>query len=90
MAKFPHIQRKAQQELDRVLGSKRVPDHDDFDALPYCRALVMEVLRWRPAVPMGIPHRVSVDDEYQGYHIPAGTIIIPVRTVRCKWPTSNR
>ena len=79
MAKYPHIQRKAQQELDRVVGSRRLPDHDDRDTLLYCQALVMEVLRWRPAVPMGVPHRVTAEDEYLGYHIPAGAIVIAVR-----------
>ena len=78
MAMHPDVQAKAQAELDGLLGMTRLPDLDDRDSLPYCQALLLETLRWRPAVPMGIPHRLMVDDVYNGYHLPAGSLIIPV------------
>ncbi|THG96275.1 hypothetical protein EW026_g5532 [Hermanssonia centrifuga] len=40
-------------------------------------AIVLETLRWMPALPMGNGHRVLVDDEYKGYHIPKESLIIP-------------
>lgn len=78
MAMFPDVQRKAQAELDAVIGPKRLPHPDDLRKLVYIRAVFLETLRWKPVVPMGVPHRVIQDDEYNGYFIPKGTNIIPV------------
>lgn len=52
MRLYPEIQRKAQQEIDAVIGSDRIPDLSDKSILPYVDAVVMEVLRWHPAVPI--------------------------------------
>lgn len=78
MTMHPSVQRRAQEELDGIVGSDRLPDHEDLAFLPYVQAVLLEVLRWRPAVPLGIPHRVMVEDEYDGYRIPKGSMIIPV------------
>ncbi|KZT23374.1 cytochrome P450 [Neolentinus lepideus HHB14362 ss-1] len=72
---FPEAQRKAQAEIDSVVGSDRLPDFRDHDALPYTEALLREVLRWGPVTPMGMPHRAAEDDAYNGYYIPKGAII---------------
>ena len=51
MTIHPEIQKKAQQEVDSVcLG--RLPDFSDYDSMPYVRALVKEILRWNPIVPL--------------------------------------
>ncbi|EEB93326.1 hypothetical protein MPER_08035 [Moniliophthora perniciosa FA553] len=56
MITFPEVQRKAQEELDRVVGRTKFPTSNDMENLPYMRALVKEALRWRPALPMGVFH----------------------------------
>ena len=76
MARNPRIVRKAQEELDRVLGGERLPDFSDQESLPYISAIVKEVLRWGCPAPIGLPKRVMKDDTYNGYFIPAGAIII--------------
>ncbi len=81
MAMHPEIQQKAKKELDLVVGSDRLPTYDDYDSLPYIRAIFMECSRWLPVIPMGLPHRVTADEYYKEYFIPAGTIILAVRTV---------
>ena len=43
----------------------------------YVNAIVLEALRWRPVVPLSVPHMATVDDELRGYFIPEGTIIVP-------------
>jgi cytochrome P450 len=53
MALHPNIQLKAQKQLDSVVGTKRLPEFEDMDSLPYIQAIVKELLRWRPSVPMG-------------------------------------
>ena len=78
MALFPDVQKRAQAELDRVVGRHRLPEFEDLEHLPYIRATVMETVRWMPVVPAGVPHRSIMDDEYKGFHIPKGTAIVPV------------
>lgn len=82
MVLFPDVQRKAQAELDRVVGDSRLPDYDDMPNLPYIRAIVMEALRWMPILPFGIPHTCTADSTYKGYHIPKGAMCIPVRVLK--------
>ncbi|KAJ3821052.1 cytochrome P450 [Lentinula raphanica] len=72
----PEVQREAQLEIDRVVGRSRNPTFADMKHLPYIRAIVKEVLRWQPAVPLAVPHTVMEDDWYEGYLIPKGTLSI--------------
>lgn len=73
---FPDVQRRAQAELDAVVGHARSPTADDEPRLPYLQALVKEILRWRTVTVLGgIPHAPLRDDEYRGYRIPRGTQI---------------
>jgi hypothetical protein len=88
----PEAQKMAQAEIDSVVGVGHLPDFADEAALPYVSAIVKEALRWRNVAPIGsssiqlkalsestilaIPHYLAVDDEYQGYRIPAGSIVI--------------
>lgn len=76
MVAFPDVQKKAQAELDEVVGRGQMPTFTDYERLPYISALVKESLRWMPVDPVGLPHRVIQDDEYEGYHIPKGAICI--------------
>ncbi|KAJ5606798.1 Cytochrome P450 E-class group I [Penicillium hordei] len=76
MAQFPDIQRHAQAELDLVVGS-RLPTLSDRPNLPYVDALIKEVMRWHPIGPLGIPHMTTQEDEYNGYRIPKGAVLIP-------------
>jgi cytochrome P450 len=77
MTLYPEVQRKAQAELDQIVGNSRLPDFSDEATLPYVQAVLKEVLRWHPVAPLGVPHRVIESDIYEGYYIPAGSTIIP-------------
>ncbi|KAF4981513.1 hypothetical protein FZEAL_2698 [Fusarium zealandicum] len=77
MVLFPQVQRKAQQEIDRVVGTDRLPSFEDRDRLPYIDALVKEALRWWPIAPMGFPHTADEEFEYNGHHIPKGAYLLP-------------
>ncbi|KAH9889257.1 cytochrome P450 [Cubamyces lactineus] len=72
----PEVQLRAQEEIDRVVGSHRLPDFADRERLPYVTAVMKEVLRWHPPAPTGIPHLLNEDDSYKGYHIPRGSIVM--------------
>lgn len=77
MTIYPEMQRKAQDEIDRVLGAGRHPKVADRASLPYIDAVVKEVLRWHPVAPMGIPHMSIGDDICEGYFIPKGSLVMP-------------
>ncbi|KAH8885882.1 cytochrome p450 monooxygenase [Thozetella sp. PMI_491] len=73
---WPEIQRKAQEEIDRVVGPDRLPVIEDYENLPYIRCCIKESLRWMPTVILGVPHSVLKEDNYMGYRIPEGSTII--------------
>ncbi|RPD54777.1 CyP450 monooxygenase [Lentinus tigrinus ALCF2SS1-6] len=76
MALYPDVQRRAQAEIDAVVGHSRAPLLSDRPALPYIDALLNECLRWMPTAQLGVPHASVEDDEYNGYIIPKGSIIL--------------
>ncbi|KAI0313581.1 cytochrome P450 [Amylostereum chailletii] len=77
MVLFPNAQQRAHAELDRVVGGERLPDFSDESSLPYISALVKEVFRWAAVFPLGLPHVNINDDEWNGYFIPKGTVVMP-------------
>ncbi|KAJ7636944.1 cytochrome P450 [Roridomyces roridus] len=55
-------------------GLPTFKDRDEGKLL-YVSALVKEVWRWNPSVPLGLPHVASEDDEYRGYTIEKGSVV---------------
>ncbi|KAB8227009.1 cytochrome P450 [Aspergillus alliaceus] len=76
MTKWAEVLKKAQAEIDAVVGEQRTPVWADYDKLPYVVATVKEAMRWRPAVPLAFPHAAAEDDWINGYFIPKGTTMI--------------
>ncbi|KAI7222396.1 cytochrome P450 [Hortaea werneckii] len=77
MCHYPQYQSTLYEEIDRVLGD-RMPTYGDLQDMPILRAFIRETLRWRPPVPTGIPHESTQDDTYEGFHIPAGSVMHPL------------
>jgi len=75
MIKHPEVLRKAQEEIDSVVGHSRLPVFSDRPSLPYVEAVLTEALRWGCPVPLNFPH-LSVEDVYQGYRIPKGSYVL--------------
>lgn len=77
MLLFPEVQKKAQEEIDRVVGVDRLPTWEDRENLPYVRGIIEETFRWMPTtLSAAVPHSLTTDDEYEGYKIPAGAMIM--------------
>ncbi|KAH7903642.1 cytochrome P450 [Hygrophoropsis aurantiaca] len=76
MILYPDVQRRAQKEIDSVIGENRLPVFEDRESLPFIEAIIRETLRWHPVLPLGLAHATTNDDIYEGYFIPKGTTII--------------
>ncbi|KAK9053939.1 hypothetical protein SSX86_025014 [Deinandra increscens subsp. villosa] len=72
----PLVLKKAQDEIDRVIGNNRLVDESDIAKLPYLRCIINETLRLYPAGPLLVPHESSEDCVVGGYKIPRGTMLI--------------
>lgn len=55
MVLYPDVMKRAQSEIDAVVGHDRMPAFSDMDQLPYITALVREVMRWKPVTPLALP-----------------------------------
>uniref|UniRef100_A0A8D0GK87 Cytochrome P450 family 2 subfamily D member 113 n=1 Tax=Sphenodon punctatus TaxID=8508 RepID=A0A8D0GK87_SPHPU len=76
MVLYPDIQKKAQKEIDNVIGRDRPPTMEDQVNLPYTNAVIHEIQRYGDILPGALPHMAYQDTEIQGYFIPKGTIVI--------------
>ncbi|KAG6860518.1 hypothetical protein C0995_010298 [Termitomyces sp. Mi166 len=76
MALYPEVAKKAQAEIDSVIGNDRLPTFEDRPHLPYVEALTAEVLRWHAVAPIGVVHRCLKDDMHDGHFIPKGALVI--------------
>jgi cytochrome P450 len=56
MVLYPQVQAKAQAEIDTVVGLTRLPTFEDRPSLPYIEAILREMLRWMPTLPLGMYH----------------------------------
>jgi len=76
MTKWPEVLKKAQSEIDAIMGEDRSPVWEDYAKLPYVAATVKEANRWRPVVPMAFPHCVAEDDWIDGMLLPKGSMVL--------------
>ncbi|XP_060027003.1 cytochrome P450 2E1 isoform X2 [Erinaceus europaeus] len=77
LMKYPEIEEKLHEEIDRVIGPSRIPAIKDRMEMPYMDAVVHEIQRFIDLVPSNLPHEATRDTVYRGYVIPKGTVVIP-------------
>ncbi|XP_052625205.1 cytochrome P450 81Q32-like [Lactuca sativa] len=71
----PEVLKKAQNEIDQVVGKDRFVDESDISNLPYLRCIMNETLRLKPPGPL-VPHEASEDCVIGGFNIPGGTMVL--------------
>ncbi|KIM58375.1 hypothetical protein SCLCIDRAFT_1096223 [Scleroderma citrinum Foug A] len=76
MIRYPEVQIKAQEEIDRVVGQDRLPDFSDREILPYVQCVFIETMRWKPVAPLAVPHATLSDDIYDGMYVPKGSTVL--------------
>ena len=75
MCLYPDVQKRAQAEVDSIIGNDRLPMLADRPRLSFLDQLISEVMRWSPPAPLGLPHSSSQNSRFDGYHIPQGCTI---------------
>ncbi|XP_050810319.1 cytochrome P450 2D14-like [Gopherus flavomarginatus] len=78
MLRYPDVQRRVHEEIDKVIGRDRSPKIEDQVNLPYTNAVIYETQRYCDVVFAGVPHTTYRDTQVQDFFIPKGTIIIAV------------
>lgn len=76
MMNKPEIIKKAQKELDEVVGednSKGVLEESHIGKLPYLKAVMKEVLRLHPVLPLMVPHCPMESTVVGNYTVPKGS-----------------
>lgn len=72
----PETLKKAQEEIDNVVGHDRLLNEDDVAKLPYLQNIINETLRLYPPTPLLLPHESSDDCTICGYDVPKGTMLM--------------
>lgn len=72
----PQVLKKAQEEMDAVVGKDRFVDESDIKNLLYLQAIVKEQLRLRPTAQLLVPHEALEDCRIAGYDVSAGTRLL--------------
>ena len=68
MALHPKVQARAQAEIDTATGGTRLPAFEDRASMPYVDALLRELHRWGPVIPLGTSTATSQNALTIGYH----------------------
>ncbi|GAB2291348.1 hypothetical protein Dimus_025606 [Dionaea muscipula] len=83
--------KRVQDELDREVGRERRVNDADLKNLVYLQAVVKETMRLYPPAPLAAMREAISDCTIGGYHIPAGTQLIPnfykIQRDPCVWPS---
>nr|DBA25679.1 TPA: hypothetical protein GDO54_010043 [Pyxicephalus adspersus] len=77
MIKNPDIQKKVQNEIEKVIGSS-APRASHRKDMPYTDAVIHEIQRFGNIVPINMPHATTQDVNFRGYFFPKGTQVIPL------------
>lgn len=70
-------QARVQREIDSIVGRQRPPEWQDRLHMPYTMASILETLRWRTSSPLSLHRVAGRDTVIGGYHVPAGTLVVP-------------
>ncbi|KAK7404619.1 hypothetical protein VNO78_05574 [Psophocarpus tetragonolobus] len=74
LMKNPLLLEKAREEIDKVVGKKKVVEECDCQNMPFLQAIVKETFRLHPPVPL-VSRRCVADCSVENYVIPENTLL---------------
>nr|POE50974.1 cytochrome p450 [Quercus suber] len=69
LLRHPRVMKHIQEELEGVVGMKRMVEETDMKYLTYLDMVVKESLRLHPVAPLLVPHESMEDIEINGYYV---------------------
>ncbi|KAM9477418.1 cytochrome P450 1B1 [Clarias gariepinus] len=75
LVRYPDIQKRIQEEVDKVVDRSHLPSFEDLPRLPYVMAFIYEMMRFSSFIPVTIPHSTTTNTSINGYHIPKDTVV---------------
>ncbi|XP_022137305.1 cytochrome P450 71A1-like [Momordica charantia] len=69
----PKAMERAQKEVRSIVGDRRLVSESDLSRMPYLKAVVKEIHRLHPPVPVLVPRESMEDITIESYDIPAKT-----------------
>uniref|UniRef100_A0A8C2R506 Cytochrome P450 2E1 n=1 Tax=Capra hircus TaxID=9925 RepID=A0A8C2R506_CAPHI len=81
LMKYPEVEEKLHEEIDRVIGPSRIPAIKDRLDMPYLDAVVHEIQRFIDLIPSNLLHEATQDTVFRGYVIPKPDprVLLPVK-----------
>jgi flavonoid 3'-monooxygenase len=76
LIRHPDILKRAQEELDSVVGRNRLVMEQDLPNLPMFQAIIKEVFRLHPSTPLSLPRMADNECEINGCHIPKNATVL--------------
>uniref|UniRef100_H2YE90 Uncharacterized protein n=1 Tax=Ciona savignyi TaxID=51511 RepID=H2YE90_CIOSA len=74
---FPEKQKRLHDEIDEVIGSSGNISMSFLEKMPYAQAVMQEIFRVRPLVPLGMPRKCGQNISLMGHNLPKDTSVIP-------------
>jgi len=76
LIRHPDVLKRAQEELDAVVGRDRLVSESDLPQLTFLNAIIKETFRLHPSTPLSLPRMASEECEVAGYRVPKGTELL--------------
>lgn len=75
LIKNPKTMKKVQSEIRKSIGKKGIVNEEDVQNMPYLKAVIKEIFRLYPPVPLLVPRESMEKTILEGYEIRPGTIV---------------
>lgn len=74
----PRVQERVHDELARQVVSGSPITATERSRLPYTHATMLETMRWRTLLPLGVPRVTIAETRVVGFTLPSGTQVCPL------------